>query len=90
MYIEKSKMGLCRLRSCKYGNEQGVCSYSFYTGQTRTKAIMDMYGLPANSPELFELLRSHPCPLYERKKKAPHERRQPLTGQMKKKTYSCG
>lgn len=64
----KYKLGLCRMRSCKYGNEQGVCGYSYYTGQTRTKALMDMYGLPAGSPELKRLLvDTHPCPLYEHK-----------------------
>jgi len=67
MFIDKSKPGLCRMRSCKYGNEQGVCGYSYYTGQTRTKTLMDRYDLPADSPELRERLRSHPCPLYERK-----------------------
>lgn len=67
MFIDKSKPGLCRARSCKYGNEQGVCDYSYYKDRTRTKTLMDMYELPANSPELRELLASHPCPLYEHK-----------------------
>lgn len=67
MYIDKSKPGLCRARSCKYGDNQGVCNYSYYKEQTRTKTLMDMYELPANSPELRELLASHPCPLYEHK-----------------------
>lgn len=67
MYIDKSKMGLCRARSCKYGDNQGVCNYSYYKEQTRTKSLMDRYDLPADSPELRELLRSHPCPLYEHK-----------------------
>lgn len=68
MYIDKSKMGLCRARSCKYGDNQGVCNYSYYKEQTRTKALIDMYGLPAGSPELKRLLvDTHPCPLYEHK-----------------------
>lgn len=90
MFVDKTKPELCRARSCKYGDNQGVCNYLYVKNQTRTKALMDMYGLPAGSPELKRLRRplltparctsakKRPCVLTAR------------TGQVKKKPYSCG
>lgn len=68
MRAGEPSMGLCTM-DCTYRNADGICGYSAVHDQTRTKTLMDKYGLQQGSKRQRRMLRAQPCPLY--KKKAP-------------------